>query len=263
LVTEAEEMAERGVKEFNLVAQDTTMYGKDRGKGVGIEDLLERLISLKGLEWIRLLYCHPEGISDRLLELIESNEVICPYLDLPFQHANKDILTAMERRPENESLLELIDRIRSIKRKISLRTTLMVGFPGETEDMFQELYYFVKAVEFDHLGVFIFSPERGTRASRFKPTVEPAVARRRQDEIMGLQAEISKRKNQEMVGASLPVLIEGLSPETDLLLTGRTATMAPDVDGQVLINKGEGQAGEIMTVIIKKAHTYDLIGEIV
>ena len=263
LITEAEKMADLGVKEINLIAQDITIYGNDLEVDVCLEELLERLANIEGLEWIRLLYCHPKGISDRLLALIESNKAVCPYLDLPLQHVNHEILRAMERDPGKETPGELIERIRSVGRKISLRTTLMVGFPGETEAMFEELYGFVEETRFDHLGVFIFSPEQGSAAARLRATVGPEVARMRLDKIMNLQAEIAKEINQQMVGLTQPVLIEGVSPETDLLLTGRTATMAPDVDGQVLINKGEGVAGEIMPVLINEAHSYDLVGEIV
>lgn len=263
LIMEAEEMAGLGVKEINLIAQDITMYGNDLEADVCLEELLDRLSKIEGIEWLRLLYCHPKGISDRLLALIESNKVICPYLDFPLQHVNNKILRAMERDPAGETPGELVDRIRSVGRKISLRTTLMVGFPGETEGMFEELYGFVEETRFDHLGVFIFSREQGTAAARLRPTVEPDTARMRLDKIMTLQAEIAKEKNQQMVGWVQPVLIEGVSPETDLLLTGRTATMAPDVDGQVLINKGKGVSGEIMPVLINEAHAYDLVGEIV
>jgi ribosomal protein S12 methylthiotransferase len=255
-------MAEQGVKEINLIAQDTTVYGNDLEEDVCLEDLLERLIRIKGIRWIRLLYCYPGRISDRLLELIESEEVICPYLDLPFQHINERLLMAMRRNTGSETPWELVERIRSRRRRISLRTTLMVGFPGETEDIFNDLYDFVKSAEFDHLGTFIFSREEGAYAARLKSTVTGEAARRRQGRLMTLQRDISKKLNQRLEGHTVPVLVEGASPETDLLLKGRTATMAPDVDGQVLINKGEGLAGEIMPVLITKAHAYDLIGEI-
>ncbi len=263
LVIEAEEMARQGVKEINLVAQDTTMYGKDLEEDVGIEDLMEQLVGIKGIRWIRLLYCHPNAISNRLLSMMESEEVICPYLDLPLQHVNQEILRAMGRVSGEETIWELIERIRAGKRRISIRTTLMVGFPGEKEETFSELIDFVKMARFDHLGVFVFSREKGTAAAGFRPAVEREVAERRLDEIMALQAGISKDINHRMVGHMIPVLIEGPSPETDLLLKGRTATMAPDVDTQVLINKGEGVAGEIMPVLIRDAHAYDLVGEIV
>jgi ribosomal protein S12 methylthiotransferase len=263
IVLEAEKMVDSGVKEINLIAQDTTMYGTDLKKGIGIEELLERLLGIGGIGWLRLLYCHPRTVSRRLLELMESEEGICPYLDLPFQHVNERVLRAMGRASGRERPLELIGRVRASCRRISLRTTVMVGWPGETEEMFEELCDFVRTARFDHLGAFVFSAEEGTPAARLGPRVDRDVAERRLHRLMALQKDISNERNQGMIGRTLPVLIEGTSPETDLLLTGRTACMAPDVDGQVLINKGEGIAGEIMPVRITEAHAYDLVGEIV
>jgi ribosomal protein S12 methylthiotransferase len=262
LLIEAENMVDRGVKEINLIAQDTTMYGRDLAGNIRLEDLLERLTKIQGLRWIRVLYGHPNWISDRLLELVDGQEMICPYLDIPFQHVNEKILKAMGRDCNWQNPWQLIQRIRSRGDRISLRTTVMVGFPGETDKIFDELFGFVKAAEFDHLGAFIFSPEEGTSAARLETLVEESVAKERLDAIMRLQAKISGMKNQGMVGQIVPVLVEGVSPETDLLLKGRTATMAPDVDGQVLINKGEGVIGEIASVRIKEAYAYDLVGEI-
>jgi ribosomal protein S12 methylthiotransferase len=262
LIMEAENMVGRGVKEVNLIAQDTTMYGRDLEGDIHLEDLLERLVHVQGLRWIRILYGHPHGISDRLLELVDGEEIICPYLDIPLQHINEKILEAMGRRCDGENPWQLIERIRARTPQVSLRTTVMVGFPGETDEIFDELYGFVRAAEFDHLGGFIYSPEEGTSAPRLEPVVEERVAKERLDAIMGLQAQISERKNQEMVGHIVSVLVEGVSPETHLLLKGRTATMAPDVDGQVLINKGEGVIGEIVPVRIEEAHAYDLLGQI-
>ena len=263
VIIEAEGMAGNGVKEINLIAQDSTMYGKDLAGDINLEDLLEKLLLINDLEWIRFLYAHPFGVSDRLLDLVTEEDRICPYLDLPFQHCNENILKSMYRDTGNENPLELISRIRALSRPISIRTTLIVGFPGETDEIFQELYDFVKAAEFDHLGAFVFSPEKGTPAARMDGTPDRTVAVQRLETIMQLQNKISKRKNQRLVDKIVPVLIEGVSPETDLLLTGRASFMAPDVDGQVLINKGEGRVGEIMPVLIKEAHAYDIVGEIV
>jgi len=263
LIIEAEGMIERGVKEINLIAQDTTMYGGDLEGNIHLEDLLERLLRVRGIRWIRVLYGHPLRISDHLLDLIDREDAICPYLDLPLQHVSEKILRAMGRAFDRENPWQLIERIRSKTGHLSLRTTLMVGFPGETDDLFKELYNFVKMASFDHLGTFIFSPEKGTPAARFKGAVERRVAEERLDAIMRLQAEISKRKNQQMVGKVVPVLIEGVSGETDLLLEGRTARMAPDADGRVLINRGQGVVGDIAPVLIKEAHAYDLVGEII
>ena len=263
LIIEAENMVGSGVKEINLIAQDTTMYGKDLGQANCLEDLLGRLLQIGGIEWIRILYGHPLRISDRLLELMDGEEIICPYLDIPLQHVNENILKAMGRNYKGESPLQLIERIRSGRRHVSLRTTVMVGFPGETDEIFDELYHFVETAQFDHLGAFIFNPEKGTPAARLKGIVERDVARKRLETIMALQAEISLNKNRRMIDRVERVLIEGVSPETDLLLRGRTATMAPDVDSQVLINRGQGNVGKIVPVLIKEAHPYDLIGEII
>lgn len=262
LAIEAEGMVARGVREINLVAQDTTMYGRDLESRVRLEDLLERLLKVQGLSWIRILYSYPSRISDRLLDLIASEEKICPYLDVPLQHVNREVLRAMGRPPEGEAPAQLIERIRAKIPRVGLRTTLMVGFPGETDEAFKELYDFVSLARLDHLGVFIFSPERGTPAARLSRRVDERVAQERLDEIMRLQAEISRNKHQGLIGQVVSVLIEGMSDETDLLLKGRMATMAPDVDGQVLINKGEGAVGEIVPVLIREAYPYDLVGEI-
>ena len=263
LVREVEEMAERGVKEINLIAQDLSLYGKDIYGQPRLTELLEKLAHINGIEWIRLLYLHPNRVSEPLLDLMDTEKTICPYLDIPLQHVNQELLTAMGRDPQGETPGELMDRIRNRKRKISIRTTLMVGFPGETEEMFDELCGFVKTAELDHVGVFAFSPEKGTVAARLKPKVDRRTVEKRVNKLMKIQAAISKRNNQLKVGQVHPVLIEGLSPETDLLLTGRTAFMAPDVDTKVLINEGDGIIGEMMPVRITEAHTYDLVGKII
>jgi len=262
LFIEAQEMVDRGVKEINLVAQDTTWYGHDLDPPTTLEDLLERLLTIQGLQWLRILYAYPSHITERLLDLIDSEDVLCPYLDIPMQHSNPRVLRAMGRPAHGETIPRLMERIRRRSRSITLRTTVMVGFPGETDEQFRELYGFVKAAGFDWLGVFSFSPEEGTAAARLNNKVDEHVAQARLREIMELQKRISKRLNQRLVGQTVPVLVEGLSPETELLLTGRTATMAPDVDGQVLINEGSAIVGEIVPVRITEAHPYDLVGGI-
>lgn len=262
ILLEAETMVNRGVKELNLVAQDTTLYGQDLSGSVRLEDLLERLLDIRGAQWIRILYAHPHRISDRLLDLVQGEERICPYIDVPLQHVNPEILRAMGRT-SRETPKHLVERIRSGTRPISLRSTLMVGFPGETEKIFRELYEFVTWARFDHLGVFAFSPEEGTRAARLASSVPREVSEERREALMSLQAALAERRNQAFVGRTLPVLIEGRSGETDLLLTGRTAGMAPEVDGRVLINKGVGTEGEIHLVSITEAHAYDMVGELV
>ena len=260
LIEEAVQMAERGVQEVNLIAQDTTMYGRDLGRGYQLEDLLEKLIQIRGIPWIRILYSHPERITDRLLELMESPSSLCPYLDIPIQHVDPGILRAMGRGMDEAKVWQLIERIRSRNERISLRTTVMVGFPGETESAFKRLLGFVKNAEFDHLGAFVFSPEKGTAACRMKNQVEPAVAERRRDRIMRLQAKISRKKNEGKIGHVYPVLIEGIGGENDSLLAGRTAFMAPEVDGRVLLRREIAEPGQIVPVKILEAETYDLVG---
>jgi len=254
LVEETVQMAERGVQEVNLIAQDTTMYGRDLRGGYRLEDLVERLIQVRGISWLRILYCHPERITDRLLELMESPSPLRPYLDIPVQHVDPGILRAMGRGMDEARVRKLIDKIRSKNERISLRTTVMVGFPGETEAAFKRLVGFVKDADFDHLGAFVFSPEKGTAAGRMKNPVKKALAERRRDRIMRLQATISRKKNEARIGQVYPVLVEEAR-------AGRTAFMAPDVDGQVLIRGGGTEVGRIVLVKITGAETYDLVGE--
>ncbi len=262
LMTETWEMAGHGVKEINLIAQDTSRYGEDLYGKSRIMDLLEGLSRIEGIRWIRLLYFHPGRLTETFLDFMDANEVVVPYLDLPFQHSNPDLLEAMGRDSGEKTPWDLMTLVRDRRRKVYIRTSLMVGFPGETEDMFEEMCDFVKMARFDHMGVFVFSPEKGTIAARLPDQVDVETALDRQGRLMALQAGISRKFNQEKVGQTLPVLVEGESPETDLLLTGRTATMAPDVDGRVLINEGDGVVGEIMPVLITEAHEYDLVGGI-
>jgi len=262
IVFEAEQLAQQGVKELNIIAQDITAYGSDLEIKWGLEKLLERLARLDGIEWIRLLYGHPLGLSHRLLQIIDEVDKVCPYLDIPLQHVNQKILASMGRAGQ-ETARELVERIRRCRREIAIRTSLIVGFPGEGHNEFKELKEFVRWAELDHVGVFTYSKEKGTRAERLNGAPTKAVANERRKEIMELQAQICLKKNRARVGALVPVLIEGVSDETDLLLKGRTQWMAPEVDGQALINRGHGLEGEIMKVKITDAHPYDLVGEIV
>lgn len=262
LFIEARNLVERGVQEINLVAQDTSWYGHDLDPPYRLEDLLENLLTIRGLKWLRVLYTHPYHLPDRLLELIDSEETLCPYLDVPIQHVNPDILRAMGRPSDPEPIPQLIERIKRRSRRIALRTTVMVGFPGETEEQFRELCTFVTEAKFDRLGVFPFSPEKGTPAARLKDGIPQTIVKGRIEEIMEIQAENSRQLNRELIGKTVQVLVEGLHPETDLLLSGRTATMAPEVDGQVLINEGTAVVGDIVPVRITEAHAYDLVGGI-
>jgi ribosomal protein S12 methylthiotransferase len=263
LFIETKNMVEKGVKEINLVAQDTTSYGHDLDPPWRLEDLLVKLLAISGLRWLRILYAHPSHLTEEILELIDSEEILCPYLDVPIQHVNPDILRAMGRPLQAESIPQFVEKIRKRARNITLRTTVMVGFPGETEEQFKELCTFLQEAQFERLGVFAFSQEKGTHAARLKNSLHQSVVKARVQELIEIQADISRKSNKELVGKTVPVIVEGLSPETDLLLTGRTARMAPDIDGQVLINEGEATVGEIVSVHITEAHTYDVVGGIV
>jgi len=262
LFIEAKEMVERGVIEINLVAQDTSHYGHDLDPACNLENLIKKLLTISGLKWLRILYAHPSHITEGLLDIIDSEEALCPYLDIPLQHVNTDILKAMGRPLASESVPALIERIRRKSSRITLRTTMLIGFPGETDKQFRELCDFIREIKFDRLGVFPFSPEKGTPAARCKDTVPTKIVKVRIKEVMEIQRDVMKALNKELVGKTLPVLVEGFSSETDLLLSGRTATMAPDVDGQVLINEGSADIGEIVPVEIIEAHPYDLVGRI-
>ncbi len=262
LASEAKVMRDEGVREINLIAQDTTEYGRDLYGKPALEDLLESLLELDGIPWIRVLYSNPAGVTDRLLDLIEKEERLCPYLDIPVQHVDNSLLGLMGRPYDRGFLEDLISNIRSRRRRISLRTTVMVGFPGETERSFEELEAFVAEKRFDYLGSFAYSAEKGTASERFPDRVARRVARKRLRKIMSRQTGISLDLNRGLIGSSQKVLVEGPSDETDLLLKGRTAVMAPDVDVQVLINKGSANVGEFYPVIITDAHPYDLIGEV-
>jgi len=262
LLQEANHLAEQGVRELNLVAQDTTAYGTDLRPSSSLTALLKALIRIESLSWLRLLYLRPERIARPLLDLMAGEEKICPYLDIPVQHISDTVLKRMNRPYRGKKLRGLISRIRRLLPQAALRTTVMVGFPGEGEREFQELLNFITEVEFDHLGVFPFSPEEGTPAAQYADHVPLEISQKRVDLLMERQKEISFKKNQARIGTLEPVLVTGLSPESDLLIQGRTCFQAPEVDGVVYIVEGEPRFGEIQPVKITEAHPYDLVGEI-
>jgi len=262
LVDEAESLVENGVQELILVAQDTTAYGRDLSPATNLAALLERLVRVQGFEWLRVMYAYPSGVSDELIEVMGREPKICHYLDLPLQHASPGILERMGRGGEG-SLPDLLARLRRGLPGLSLRTTLMVGFPGETDADFEQLLEFVKQSRFNHLGVFKFFPEEGTAAARFPNQVPQRIKENRRRKLMALQRRISRKLNQARTGQILPVLIESRSDETGLFLVSRTQGQAPEVDGQVLITRGEVHAGKIVPVKITHALDYDLIGEVV
>jgi ribosomal protein S12 methylthiotransferase len=264
LVAEARKLAAAGVQELVLVAQDTTAYGLDWGGKPRLTELLQELCEVTpGFRWIRLLYSHPARLSRKLLETMAARPQICPYLDLPIQHGHDEMLQRMGRGYSRGQVLASVNLVRQILPRAALRTTVMVGFPGETEAHFQALLELVEEVRFDHLGVFLYYPEKGTPAVRFTPQVPRRLARARARRLKALQARLVKERLKALVQSVQPVLVEGVSPESEYLLTGRLITQAPEIDGQVYITAGVGRVGEIQPVLLTRALAYDLLGEMV
>jgi ribosomal protein S12 methylthiotransferase len=263
LVTEAERLVARGVKEINVISQDITRYGSDLSDGSTLETLLRRLAAIEGLQWIRLLYAYPDGITDGLIRLIRDEPKICKYLDIPIQHISDPVLKAMKRRSSEGQIRDLIAKLRGEVPGITLRTSLIVGFPGETVDDFNSLMHFVEQTGFDRLGVFCYSREEGTPASTMPDQVSERVKRERYRKLMRAQARLSFRRNRALIGQVEQVVVEGYSEETELLLKGRSSRQAPDIDGQVYITAGTADVGDIVSLRITDSSDYDLIGEIV
>ena len=246
-----------------MIAQDITAYGKDLAGGESLELLLGELAKLDGLRWIRLLYSYPDGISDSLIRLIKDEEKVCKYLDIPFQHIADPVLARMNRRSSAAQTRELITKLRTEIPEIALRTSLIVGFPGETDEDFRELLHFVEETQFDRLGVFCYSREEGTPAAAMPGQVSERIKRERYKKLMRAQARVSFKCNRRLIDTLDQVIIEGYSEETELLLKGRSSRQAPDIDGQVYITAGTANVGEIVTLRITDSSDYDLIGEIV
>ena len=266
IVAEAHQLAEEGIKELILVAQDSSRYGEDLGKQDALARLLRELAHIDGIEWVRVMYTYPTHISDSFLDVLAEEPKAVKYLDMPLQHASQNVLKLMKRGGNRKSLERLIERVRQRVPGIAVRTTFISGFPGETEADFEELLSFIKNVEFDRVGVFTYSDEEGTPAFDLPDKVPHRTAARRRTSLMKEQAKISRRKNKARVGEVVQVLFEGESKESELLWQGRMETQAPDIDGCVLINDvPDGilpAAGEIVNVEITEAHEYDLIGRI-
>jgi ribosomal protein S12 methylthiotransferase len=250
------------VKEINLIAQDITAFGRDRGEEAGLVELLRSLVKVEGLRWIRLLYAHPARITPELIRLIREEEKICKYLDLPLQHINDRLLSAMNRQVTGGQVRELLARLRQEIPGITLRTSLMVGFPGETDKAFRDLLDFVKEVQFDHLGVFRYSREDETPAASLKRQVSTKIKDQRYHQIMHLQKQISLRKQKEQIGARALVLVERPAKSTQVLWEGRTAGQAPEVDGLVFLTRGDAVPGEMVEARITESTSYDLYAEI-
>ena len=259
---EVEKLVEGGVSEIILVAQDTTRYGSDL-QNTSLAKLIQELSSIAGIEWIRVLYCYPEGITDELIEEIKTNPKVCKYLDMPIQHASNNVLSRMARKSTNEYLREVLTKLRTEIPEIAIRTTLIVGFPGETSEDFNILCDFVKEMQFDRLGVFTYSQEEDTPAAEFENQVDENLKQERKKVLMALQHDISEKLTHEKIGKTMEVIIEGKLTGEDVYI-GRSYQDAPDIDGQVFIDyTGQLISGDYVSVRIVDANDYDLIGEIV
>ena len=263
LLREAQELADQGVKELILVAQETTLYGKDIYGEKSLHKLLKELCKITGIQWIRILYCYPEEITDELIQVMKEEKKICHYLDLPIQHASNEILKRMGRRTSKEQLIEIIGKLRKEIPDIALRTTLITGFPGETEEQHEELMDFVDEMEFDRLGVFTYSAEEDTPAASMDGQIEESVKEDRQAELMELQQDIAFDLAEDMIGQEVLVLIEGKVADENAYV-GRTYKDAPNVDGLIFVNTDEElMSGDFARVKVTGALEYDLIGEII
>jgi len=264
LVEEARRLEGEGIAELCLIAQDTTRYGGDLGLGRhGLVRLAEALLAATAIPWIRFLYAYPTTLDEELLRLMGSEERFCSYVDMPLQHSHREMLRAMRRGGHAERYLAQLGRARELAPDVFLRTTFIVGFPGETEEHFDHLLAFVERARFDHLGAFAYSPEPGTPAAELPGRVPRAVARRRYERLLAAQEPISRRRRETLVGRRMKVLVEGVHEETEHLLVARHHGMAPEIDGRVLINDGLAPAGGFAEVEISAAYSDDLVGHVV
>ena len=262
LLKEAQDLAEQGVKELILVAQETTLYGKDLYGEKSLPKLLRELCKISGIRWIRILYCYPEEITDELIQVMKEEPKICHYLDLPIQHANDTILKRMGRRTSKQELIDIVQKLRKDIPDICLRTTLITGFPGETQEQHEEVMEFIDTLEFDRLGAFTYSPEEDTPAATFEDQIDEEVKEDRQADIMELQQEIAFDKAEDMIGREVLVMIEGKVADENAYV-GRTYRDAPNVDGLIFINTDvELISGDFAKVKVTGALDYDLIGEL-
>jgi len=263
VLAEARSLVAGGAREINLIAQDITTYGRDLPGAPSLETLIRELAAIDGLAWIRLLYAYPDGITDGLIRIIKNEPKVCKYLDLPIQHISDPVLKRMNRRSTEPQIRELVARLREEIPDIALRTSLIVGFPGETEEDFRTLLHFVEEAQFDRLGVFCYSREEGTPAAEMPDQVSERVKRERYKKLMKAQARVSFKRNRRLIDTEEQVIVEGYSEETELLLKGRSSRQAPDIDGQVYITAGNANVGDIVRLRITDSSDYDLIGEII
>lgn len=262
LLEEANQLAEQGTKELILVAQETTIYGIDLYKEKALPKLLRELCKIENIEWIRILYCYPEEITDELIQTIKQEEKICNYIDMPIQHASDNILKLMGRRTNKKQLIEIINKLREQIPDIVIRTTLITGFPGETKEEHEELLEFVNDMEFERLGVFTYSPEEDTKAANMPNQISESLKEKRKEELMKLQQEIAFEHCESMIGKKLKVFIEGKLPDENIFI-GRTYMDAPNVDGYIFVKSyKELMSGEIVDVYVDGASEYDLTGEV-
>ncbi len=262
LVQEAESLAERGVKELILTAQDTTNYGADIYGKSKLVELLEQLHQIEKIEWIRLLYLHPAHITSEIINVFASLPKICKYFEIPLQHINNEILKSMNRKITRKRIISILDEIRNKIPESVIRTTFIVGYPGETETHFKELKEFILSQNFERLGIFTYSREEGTSAYDFPDRVPEETAQRRKDELMQIQQEISKKNLEKFVGKKIPVIIDKESKEKVFIFEGRSSFDAPEIDGKVFIEEGNAEIGEIVNVMILDSWEYDLVGRI-
>jgi ribosomal protein S12 methylthiotransferase len=265
VISEATRLFAEGVREINLIGQDTTCFGEDLGLEDGLAHLLAELarIATPREKWIRFLYAYPNKVTQRLLDTMAAHPSLAPYIDMPLQHASARVLKRMKRGASGDIFLKLVERIRRTIPGVAIRTSFIVGFPGETAEDFEELCRFVETARFDNLGVFLYSDEDTSGSFALDGKVDGRTARNRQRRLMAIQRRIARARNRALVGAEVPVLVEGLSPETDLLWAARMVTQAPEIDGVALINDFEGAAptpGEIRRLRITEAHDYDVVG---
>jgi ribosomal protein S12 methylthiotransferase len=270
VVREAENLAAAGVREISLIGQDTTFYGEDLGLRDGLATLLERLAQVEDLKWVRFLYCYPNRITPRLLDTIAAHPRLAKYLDVPLQHASRNVLARMKRGSNGDAFLKMLEKARKAIPGVSIRTSFIVGFPGETEKDFRELCDFVRAAEFDWMGVFSYSDEDTSQSFALDNKVDEKTIARRRDTLMSIQKKISARNLKKRVGQRLQVMLEGPSKDTDLVWEARLQGMAPDIDGKVYVTEFEGvndaadlpAPGTLATIEITEAKNYDLIGRV-
>lgn len=262
VVREVEQLAASGVLEINLVSQDTVAYGRDRDDGARLTELVRKVADVFGIKWVRLFYLYPEKLEDELIELIDGHPNIVPYVDMPLQHAADGMLKRMRRGHGGKRLYQLVDRLKLKVRDLTFRTAFIVGHPGETRAEFDELCAFVRYAEFDRLGVFQYSDEPTARAAELKGKVPSKTAASRAHRLLEIQRPISKKKNEALIGRELRVLVEGPSEDSELVMVGRHAGQAPDIDGAVYLSGGEVRPGELVTARISQASDYDLVGDV-